>query len=525
MKAAARLGALGALLLGCAANAQSGLLVRTQAGAVQGRPDGAARAFLGIPYAQPPVGKRRWRAPVSTQPWRGVRDAARFGASCMQADPKPFGPYTGEFLAAPPFSEDCLFLNVWTPTKRAGPLPVLVWLHGGGYNSGSAAIPIYNGRALAAKGAVVVSVNYRLGIFGFLAHPGLSAESADKVSGNYGLLDQIAALRWVKENIAAFGGDPKNVTIDGQSAGAGSVNALLLSPRAKGLFERAIAQSAPGLRSRSTTLAEAEAQGIRLATLVRASTAAALRAMHAQLLVQLADRPVQPDAKTPPEPFLVPVVDGVVLPRGVGDRTARPVSPVPLMIGFNADEAAFLLPKTMTPAAFVDMVRHRYATVAERLLTLYPHEDEASAVRSARELARDRYMASLIVWAEGQRGSGQPVFAYLFDHSYPGPEAALFRAFHTAEVPYVFGALEQPGRDFTARDHAVADQVQRAWLRFMRRGDPNGAGAVPWQPLDPAKNDVFGLGDRVGPRPAVSSSERLAVFRDYVAKGGALSLF
>lgn len=525
MKYFAGLLAFSALVIGHAASAQSPLTVETRDGKLHGQADGAVRAFLGIPFAKAPVGNLRWRAPVAPSAWHGVRDATRFGASCMQADPKPFGPYTSEFLAKPPFSEDCLFLNVWAPRKVAQPLPVLVWLHGGGYNSGSAAIPIYNGRAFAAGGAVVVSLNYRLGILGFFAHPALSAESPEKVSGNYGLLDQIAALRWVKENIAVFGGDPGNVTIDGQSAGAGSVNALMLSPIARGLFQKAIAQSAPGLRSHSKTLAEAENQGSELAKSGGARAVAGLRALAPETLVQLAENYARPASGGPPEPWLVPVVDGVVLPRGVGDSAVHPVVPVPLMIGFNMDEAAFLLPKNLSPTDFERMVRQRYAGVADGLLALYPHSDVASASRSARELARDRYVASLMLWSKGQQGSRQRVFAYLFDHAYPGSESTVFRAFHTAEVPYVFGALEQPGRKFTNQDRAIAVQMHRYWLSFMRSGDPNEIGLPRWLTLDPALNSIMELGDRIGPRLAVSSSARLAVFREYVAKGGQLSLF
>jgi para-nitrobenzyl esterase len=229
---------------------------------------GGVRAFKGIPYAAPPVGDARWRAPQPVVPWDGVRQADRFGASCVQAQPGSRLPWTEEFMTQGPVSEDCLFLNVWTAAAVTERLPVMAYIYGGGFNEGSSSVAVYDGASLAARGVVVVTINYRTGPLGFLVHPALSAESPHKVSGNYGLLDQIAALAWVQRNIAAFGGDPTAVTIFGQSAGAISVADLMRSPLAKGLFARAIAQSGPGLLGRNVlggglTLQEREQAGWR----------------------------------------------------------------------------------------------------------------------------------------------------------------------------------------------------------------------------------------------------------------------
>jgi len=532
MKSAMLCGVLGAFAISSLATAApvtdtpaTLTAVHLAQGDLHGKIEDGAKAFLGIPYAQPPVGDLRWRPPVPASGWAETRDATAYGASCYQAPPALFGPYTEEFVASPPFSENCLFLNVWAPARGGTPLPVMVWFHGGGYNSGSGAIPIYDGARLAAKGAVVVTVNYRLGVFGYLAHPGLSKESRENVSGNYGLLDQISALQWVKANIARFGGDPQAVTIAGQSAGGGSVNSLLLSPRATGLFARVIAESGVGLGS-TQTLAEAESQGDGLAKSAGVPDIAGLRALSPDRLVQLTVLPFDLHAKGPRPPGYAPIVDGDVLPAPPGEPRAKAASQVPLIAGFNTDEGNVFGMVSNTPEGFETMVRDRYGAVADRFLALYPHGDVASATQSTFAIQRDRYMANLVLWAKGrQQASGQRVYGYLFDHAYPIPKASVFRSFHTAEVPYVFGALSQPGRAFTAEDSKVSEQVQDYWLAFMRSGAPDGAGLRAWAPFDPETGLVMGLGDHPGPRAAVSSPERLRAFADFVAQGGQLSLF
>jgi para-nitrobenzyl esterase len=523
--------------------------VRVAQGALAGTVDKGARAFLGIRYAQPPVGELRWRAPLPPKAWRGTRAATRFGPGCMQPPPDPFGAWTAEFMAGPDMSEDCLTLNVWAPAGQAtgdsakvpaatarAPLPVLVWIHGGAFMGGSGAIPIYNGASLAQRGAVVVTINYRLGIFGYMAHPALSAESPRHVSGNYGLLDAIAALRWLQSNIALFGGDPKQVTIAGQSAGAATVNDLIVSPDAKGLFARAIAESGSGMGIVMQSLADAERQGERIQQAAGAASLAALRALPAASLQALK---LPPPPGTPGDNLRLPfgpVLDGVVQPVNAQRGDVAVASAVPLLTGYNADEDRSMFAAPVGAQAFEAKVRARYGASAERLLALYPHADDAQADDADRLLARDRYMVSLALWSLARTAaSGQPIHAYLFDHVLPGPDATKFRSFHTAEVPYVFGVLQAPGRSFDRQDHVVSQVLQRYWLDFMRTGDPNGGAgashsavgsALPqWPRFEADLGKVLRLDESPAPVYPASSSERYQALRDYVAAGGLLSMF
>jgi para-nitrobenzyl esterase len=530
----ARLARTAALLVVFSLNAvcvaaEAGPVVRTTAGKVVGVSQGATEAFLGIPFAKPPVGALRWRAPARLAHWKGTRDATRFAASCYQGMVgKAFGPWTPEFIVSFPVSEDCLYLNVWTPVRHAKPLPVFVWIHGGGFGSGSGAIPIYNGSNLAARGAVVVNMNYRVGVFGFMAHPELSRESGNGVSGNYGLLDMIAALQWVHDNIAAFGGDARNVTIGGQSAGAAAVNDLMMSPLAKGLFVHGVAESGSGMGVGLPVLAEAEAGGVEFMRKAGAASVAELRSMSVEKINDVAVglfMAAMADHKMPAISF-APTLDNHVLTGDAGDPAAQPVNPVPVLTGYNADEGEVALGVTRTPNEFEAAVRARYGGDAERFLAVYPHASEQEASSSANAIARDRYMASALSWAKQRSATaGKPVFVYLFDHAYPGQGKEQFGAFHTSEVPYVFGVLDQGGRPFTAEDHEISARIQDYWLNFMRAGDPNGAGLAKWSPAGADNDQVMGLGDHVGPRAAVSTSERLGVFTEYLAHKGKLSLF
>ena len=497
-------------------------------GAVQGVRQHGDIALLGIPYAAPPVGARRWKAPAPVVPWRGVRPATRFGAACMQGPARAFGPYTAEFLNAAPVSEDCLTLNVWTPRVDAARRPVLVFIHGGGFGSGSTAIPQYDGAALARRGVVVVTINYRLGLFGFLAHPDLMRESGRGTSGNYGVLDMLAALRWVQANITRLGGDPHNVTIAGESAGAAAVNDLLLAPAAHGLFGKAIAMSGAGMGVDVKPLATAEAYGRDFAARAGAQDIAALRAMDASRLQQLADVPPPTTGKRPtaPEIRFAPNNDGVVI-AGNSVRGGQAVAnPVPLMTGFNADEGTALgMPENA--ADFVDMVRGRYGASSESLLTLYPHATDADARRSAIAIARDRYMASLLAWThERVGGQGGRVLLYLYDHPYPAAAGGpAFGAFHTAAVPYLFGNLGQGPRQFGPNDAAMAQRLQDHVLAFMRSGDPS-TPVEPWRAATVAGTTVLRLAaDGAEPVPAVSSPERLVALLAFRRAGGLLTLF
>jgi para-nitrobenzyl esterase len=485
--------------------------VKTAEGTVAGTAKEGVRVFLGIPYAAPPVGDLRWRAPQPAARWSGVRAATRFAPSCIQGDPVPFGPYTPPFLITPERSEDCLYLNVWSPKRYAAPRPVYLFIHGGGFQSGGASVPVYDGAALARKGGVVVTINYRLGLLGFLAHPELTRESQLGSSGNYGLLDTVAALRWVRTNIARFGGDPENVTIAGQSAGAAAVNALLVSPLAKGLFHRAVIESGPVIGLPMPSLQQAEQAGVALATKLKATSVAELRAL-----------PSSEIAKTMPTAIPWPNVDGKVVLADPERGDTPVVSRVPLIVGYNRDERTPDAPPTA--AAFEKDLRQRFGALAERALALYPHGSDTEAARSAAELARERYIAALLFWAERRSAQGQPVYGYLFEHVFPGAESARFRAFHTAEVPYIFGAFDLQDVTFTDADRRVSDEMQDRWLAFMRRGNPNSKGGQhTWNQLGGASPSLW----RIDPADTgtVISDDRLELFRDYVSQGGRLGLF
>lgn len=495
-------------------------VVMTDDGPIRGSAAQGVASYLGIPYAKPPMGALRWQAPQPPGVWRHVREAVRFGPSCYQGSPETFGPYGPEFLISLPMSEDCLYLNVWTPVTRKGGLPVYVFIPGGAFLSGSGSVPIYNGANLAAKGVVVVTMNYRLGVFGFLALPELTRESDTGSSGNYGLEDVIAVLLWVHANIARFGGNPSLVTVAGQSAGAMMVNDLLVSRPARGLFARAIAESGSGMGLPLLTLSEAEQWGVGLQKAAGAANVAQLRALSAAKLYRIA-MAYQPAAA--PVLLFAPNIDGQFLSADP-DGDTHPQSNVPLLTGFNSNEAADAPGRT--PAAFMAMVHRHYGAFADRFLALYPHATAGEATASAAALTRDRYMASLLFFSRARtQVSGEIIYDYLFDHAYPGSDPAKFGAFHTAEVPYVFGALEQQGRVFSSADHDVSAQLQAYWINFMETGDPNADDLSHWPGAANPQGLVMGLGDHPGIRAAVSTPARLALFRDYAAHADSSSGF
>jgi para-nitrobenzyl esterase len=498
----------------------------TPSGPIRGIVTDQVQAYLGIPFAKPPVGELRWQAPKPVTPWKKTLETTAFQANCIQSPAKAWGPFSAEFLISGKLSEDCLYLNVWAAPTHRLLKPVYVFIHGGGFGSGSGSIPIYDGRDLAAKGVVVVTINYRVGIMGFLAHPQLSRESQLNTSGNYGLQDIIAALRWVHENIKAFGGDPSLVTIGGQSAGAAAVHDLLMSRPAKGLFARAIAESGSGMGINAPSLQEAEQFGSQFAATVGAADVRALRVMHADELQRLADvPPPSQGAATRPAIRFAPNIDGVII-ASAPTAEAMPLSNVPLLTGYNTDEGQIFGAAPSTPDKFESEVRKRYGEFADRALTLYAHGSEGEATESMALISRDRYLASMLIFSETRvRNSGERIYDYVFNHPYPGPESARYKAFHTAEVPYVFGALQQPGRSFDAKDREVSGQLQGYWINFMRAGDPNGAGLPPWSAAGIDSSSAMRLGDNPGPAAAVSTVERLAFFKDYVMHGHSLGLF
>jgi para-nitrobenzyl esterase len=471
-------------------------VITTRSGQVSGgtSQEGKVAFYKGIPFAAPPVGALRWQAPQPVKPWTGVRECRQYGPSPMQAAPAPFSMWSAEFLIPKaPISEDCLYLNVWTSAPSASAhQPVLVWIYGGGFMSGGSAVPIYDGEALAQKGIVVVSINYRVGPFGFLAHPDLTKESGQQASGNYGLLDQLAALRWVQQNIAAFGGDPQQVTIAGQSAGSMSVNCLVASPLAKGLFHQAIAESGAAFSRPYPTLAQAEEQGVRYSQLVGAPSLAALRKLPAATI--LAQAPT----------LRGPIVDGYVLPASVAELFAQGKSnPVALLTGWNEDEG--LLDGPLQPAAaFREQLQQRYGTQAETLLRYFPAHDEAEAAASQLHLARDlRFGVPIYTWANVQdQRLHRPVYLYRFARLVPATgEYVKYGAFHTGEVPYVFQNLPAVNRPWQPGDYQLAQTMATYWVNFIRTGNPNSPTLPTWPAYQAATKQVMVLDLAPGAKP------------------------
>lgn len=482
--------------------------VKLTTGAVSGVVDDSVTSFKGIPFAAPPIGKLRWKPPQPVAPWPGVMKCESFGPSPMQPAPSPFMVYTSEFLIpSEPVSEDCLYLNVWTAASYADERrPVLVWIYGGGFSSGGSAVPIYNGAAMARKGLVFVSVNYRVGIFGFFAHPGLTMESPEKASGNYGLMDQIAALKWVRDNIAAFGGDPGNVTIAGQSAGSYSVSYLVASPLATGLFHRAIAESGSGVIQNGIVddynLRAAERKGVRVAQGLYASTIEDLRGVPADtLLTRVRER-------------FGPIADGYVLPAPAPELFAKgSFNRVPLLTGWNADEG--FVWTTLSRAEYIAEAKSRYGADAEIFLTHYPASSDEALATSRALLSRDMLFAlPNYRWAVIQsRDRTTPAYVYYFKRRPPAsPEFEKYKAFHTAEVPYALDNLSFVNRPWQPADRRFASVMSSYWANFAAGGDPNGPGLPPWPVYDSASNEVMIFGDSVksGTLPGREALEFLA---------------
>jgi len=488
--------------------AQQPAPVRVQQGLVQGTSEDGLTVYRGIPFAAPPVGDLRWRAPQPAASWDGVRQATKFGSSPIQ------GARTGTDM-----SEDCLYLNVWSPAKSAGDhIPVLVWIYGGGFTAGFTSDPSYNGANLAKKGVVLVSINYRVGQLGFLAHPELSAENPNHVSGNYGLLDQIAGLQWVKKNIAAFGGDPNKVTIFGESAGGISVSMLCASPLAKGLFEGAISESGGSFGPpRPTTfpgenlkrLADAERGGEAFAKSAGASSIAELRKLA-------------PD-KLPASRGLGgawPIIDGWVIPDDQYKLySAAKYNDTPILVGYNSDEgASFSPPKT--PEDYIARTKARYGKFADDLLQAYPAGSN-TVLKTARDLARDTAFGwHTWIWARlaAEKGKSK-VFYYYFDQhpEYPeGSPRAGYGSPHGSEVAYVFEHLNARSPQTTKTDLEISDAMSTYWVNFAKHGDPNGEGVPAWPAFSDRKPQVmyFSRTSHVGPVP---SADSLKVLDGYFA--------
>lgn len=496
--------------------AQAPKPVRTQAGLVQGTLEDGITVYRGMPFAAPPLGDLRWRAPQPPAAWTGVRNADKFAPGCMQT------PVVNRSLGieAVPVNEDCLYLNIWTPAKSPRDrLAVMVWIYGGGFSIGATSLASYNGANLAKKGVVLVSVAYRVGAFGFLAHPQLSAEQGGH-SGNYGLLDQIAGLRWVQRNIAAFGGDPNRVTIFGESAGGISVSMLAASPLAKGLFQGAISESggsfAPARLSNEggenvPPLAVAEHNGETFLSKLGASSIADARKVAPDAILK---------ATAPGLGAFWPNFDGYVLP---GDQytlyEAGRYNNAPILIGSNADEGALFVQNT-TAAAFESSVRSGYGDYADKILAAYPAGSDVQALRSARDLSRDSLFGwGTWTWARLQSRAGEgKVFVYYFSHRPQYPDALQFKdwgASHGSDIAFVFGNFTE-AMPASAADKAVSKEISSYWVNFAKTGNPNGKGLPEWPAFTGTNPQVMNLNDPSKAIP-VPNLDQLKVLDGYYA--------
>jgi para-nitrobenzyl esterase len=501
----------GAWLLAPVVGAQE---ARVEGGALHGAVEDGVVRFLGIPYAAPPVGERRWAPPEAPPAWQGVREATAHGPACMQAiTPDGFGPWTKEYVTPAPVSEDCLTLSVWAPEKLDGrPLPVMLWIHGGAFMSGSNSVPIYDGAALARQGIVVVSINYRLGVFGLAGFRTLSGGQGNGV--NFGLQDILAALRWTQRNVGAFGGDPAQVTVAGQSAGAMAVHMLLLSPQADGLFARAIAQSGV-IETPLPGRDDAYRRGDDLLARAKLADVTALRRLPAEQVMALLDAgPLAGTADVGGVPLLGPVADGTIVPGQIATLEAEGRRrDVPVMVGLTADEGVLNPDYFRTTAAEVTARAERIsgapASAAQLLGT--PPSDEAAAVAANRRLTRLYGQASVIDWAAGHHA---PLFAYYYTHPEPGPGSDMFGAFHSAEIPYVFNNLHaSPWRPFTDKDREIARRMSAYWTNFVKRGDPNDGILPRWPGFTAAAPKLMELGVRFAPYDADREALSLIVRR------------
>ena len=481
--------------------------VKTANGIVEGGSEQSSgiRAFKGVPFASPPVGDLRWQPPQAVKSWKGVRKAAQFGPRCMQR------PIFGDMgFRSNGMSEDCLYLNVWTPAKSSKErLPVLVYFYGGGFVAGDGSEARYQGESMAGKGIVALTVNYRLGVFGFLAHPDLTKESTRHASGNYGLLDQNAALRWVQQNIAAFGGDPKKVTIAGESAGSVSVSAQMASPLSKDLIAGAIGESGSIIGALSAvTLAEGEQNGIKFATNVGATSLAALRAMPAQQLLDATAKPGMPNQAA--------TVDGYFFPKPpVEIYAAGEQAHVPLLVGSNNGEIGYsgvLGREKPTVENYHKALERLYGDKADEVFTLYPASTETEVMDAARDLASDRFISySTWKWLDlATKTGGKRTYYYNYARPRPAMRAAMGNstaglaggvmkspsaaanpmpqprgAVHSAEIEYAMGNLDSNKvYAWTTDDYKVSRIMQEYFVNFIKTGNPNGPGLPTWPTFD-----------------------------------------
>ncbi len=487
--------------------------VKSTGGQLQGVVSDGVASFKGIPFAAPPVGDLRWKAPVPSKAWTGIRKADSYAAGCMQdaSMSKMMG-------SSPNVSEDCLYLNVWTAAKTAAEKrPVMVWIHGGAFVGGMTGTPMFDGTKFAQKGVVLVSVAYRLGVFGFMAHPELSRES-DKGSGAYGIQDMIASLKWVKSNIARFGGDPSRVTIFGESAGGIAVGMLSAAPGAKGLFQRAISESggsfAPPRISNEAgqnvaALQLGEANGESFLKKLGAADIKAARALSADQIQKAAGGGMGGGAS------FWPVADGYVLPGDPYELYEKGrFNDTPILAGTNSNEGGLFMRGPTTPAAFEKQIRSGYGDRADVILAAYPHATDAEAARAAADVFREFAFAwPTWAWArmQSQKGKGR-AFVYYFDHRTPSsPDGAN----HGAEVSYVFGNFGGSGGGTpNAEDLALSDMIRSYWINFARTGDPNGSGLPKWPVFTEKDQRVLFFNKETSAKP-IPNLEKLKAYDMY----------
>jgi para-nitrobenzyl esterase len=474
--------------------------IKTQNGLISGLISGNISIYKGIPFAAPPVGDLRWKAPQPAKNWNGVRTCTEFSASPFQPNPVPFYCWSEEFIAPPkPLSEDCLYLNVWTGAKSAQEKrPVFVWIYGGGFSSGSAACAIYDGEEMAKKGVVFVSLNYRVGPFGFMAHPELSKEQKG-ASGNYGLMDQIAALRWIQQNISAFGGDPNKVTIAGQSAGSMSVNCLVASPLAKGLFHGGIAQSGGLLSNRlSTTLNDAEKMGETLQMKANANNLAALRQKSAEEILKISQTSNLRMGVN---------LDGFVIPKDLTKTFKEGKhNDVPLMMGWVTGDGGLMGNQAISAEKFKQQAQEKYGKKSEEYLKIFPANTDEEAKMNQTKMALFSFAAMPAhLWAISNKS---PSFIYQVTHvPTDKPDFPNYGAFHTSEVPYALHTLHTWKRPWQEHDLTVEKMMSSYWINFIKTGNPNGNGLPEWKKYDKAEGVILEIDKQAVQKPALFKKE------------------
>ena len=485
--------------------------VKVDGGLIAGTIGRHVRVYRGIPFAAPPVADLRWRAPEPVAQWNGVRKAYMTPAICAN------NPYAGgENInrTLPPVSEDCLYLNVWTAAKSPNERrPVMVWIYGGALERSSVLPSVYDGEQLAEKGVVLVTFNYRVGVFGFLAHPELSRESTQHTSGNYWLLDQLAALKWVQRNISAFGGDPKRVTIIGEGAGSWSVNLLTSTPLARGLFQRAIGESGSNFEPLTGRLKEMELAGEILAQFLGADSIKSMRDLPADEI-----RSKAPGAF--PRLAFLAYVDGWILQEDVYSIYAHgKQNDVPVLIGSNADEGTVFSPISIKLDQFYEEANRRFGDQAKEYLKLYPANSDDEAWASWAAAYRDEgYGWPMRTWARMQTKTAKSkAYLYYFYHLPPGPGGQRFGAYHAAEINYVFHNIAPANPIWQPSDVKLADAMSSYWINFAATGDPNGRGLPKWSAYQESADSLMEFGGEIEMRP-VPHKEQLDFFDAYYKK-------